>query len=318
MPSGARHHARGTTRGRAARVAGYLWARFGPLDLAATTLFSLSAQAGGATLARSGPLLISARAAAGAAAGVLLALYLRISDDLKDWETDRRLAEAGDARFTRRPQVTGDVSEQDLRGIRVVVTALVGMLLALQPAGAALLGGGAFFGAWLSARWFFHPGMARSLPLAFATHNPLALLFLGFAVAVGAAGASPPPLPAATLLLGLYLPVAAWEIARKVRTPEEETGYETWSRVLGWRTAAAIPALLTAVSAALLAFAGRRAGLGPRYPLLLFAGALGPIVGALSLLVRPSPAAARRLRPAVEGYSLVAGLGFLVGALVRR
>jgi len=283
-------------------------------------VFTLAAQAGGASLARPGPLPLSPSVAAGAAAGVLLALYLRIADDLKDWEADRRLADAGDARFVGRPQVTGEVTEQDLRGLRVAVAALFGLLLALQPPVAALLGALAFVGAWLSARWFFFPAMARRLPLAFATHNPLALLFLGFAVAVGAgaAGAAPPPLPTAALLLGLYLPVAAWEIGRKVRTPEEETAYATWSSVLGWRAAAILPALLTAGSAALLAFAGTRASLGRGYAALVAAAAACPAAAAAAFLHRPSPPGARRLRPAVEGYALVAGLGFLLFTLVRN
>jgi 4-hydroxybenzoate polyprenyltransferase len=314
------HHGQAAPGGRVARVAGYLWARFGPGDVLATIVFSLAAQAGGAALARPGPLPLTPPMAAGVVAGVLLALYLRVADDLKDWETDRALAAGGDARFRDRPQVTGGVTEPDLRALRVVVSALFGLLLALVPAAAVPLGGLSFVGAWLSARWFFHPAMARSLPLAFVTHNPLALLFLGFAASVGAgaAGATPPALPAAALLLGLYLPIAAWEIARKVRTPEEETSYQTWSSVLGWRAAAAVPALLTSASAALLAFAGRSAAVGRGYVALLAAAALLPVAAGVTFLSRPTPSHGRWLRPAVEGYALVAGLGLLLFALVGR
>lgn len=306
------------TSGRAARVAGYLWARFGPADLAGATVFALAAQAGGASLARPGPLPITPPVVAGVASGVLLALYLRVADDLKDWETDRRLAEAGDPRFGARPQVCGGVTAPDLHGLKVAIAALFGLLLALQPPAAVLLGGLSFVAAWLSSRWFFYPPMARSLPLAFATHNPLALLFLGFAVSVGAgaAGARPPALPVAALLLGLYLPIAAWEIGRKVRTPGEETSYQTWSSVLGWRVAAIVPAVLTATSAALLAVAGGSAGLGRGYGLLVASAALLPFAAAVTFRLRPSPSNGRRLRPAVEGYSLVAGLGFLLFTLL--
>ena len=317
MATGAPHRGRPEAGSRRARIAGYLWARFGPGDLAATVVFSLAAEAGGAALARPGPLPLTRGMAAGVAAGVLLALYLRLSDDLKDWETDRALAASGDARFQDRPQVSGEVTEDDLRRLRVGVAAFLGLLLALVPAAAVPLGGLSFLGAWLSARWFFFPAMARSLPVAFLTHNPLALLFLGFAAAVGAGEArgTPAPLPLAALLLGLYLPIAAWEIARKVRTPAEETAYPTWSSVLGWRAAATVPALLTSVSAPLLALAGRSAGVGLAFPALLAAGALLPVAAGVTFLSRPTPSHGRRLRPAVEGYALVAGLG-LVGLLL--
>jgi hypothetical protein len=306
--------------GFGSRTRGYLRSRFGPGDLATTVLFALSAQAGGGALADAGPLRLTLPRLAGVAAGVLLALYLRVADDLKDWATDRELAAAGDPRFAERPQVSGAVEAGDLRRLSVGVAALVGLMLAPQPPAAMALGGLSFLGAWLSARWFFHPAMARNLPLAFATHNPLALLFLAFAMAVGA-GSDAPSLraaPAAALLVGLYLPVAAWEIARKVRTPAEETAYVTWSSVIGWRMASAVPAALAVGSGSLLSVAAAEAGLGRGYALLLAVAALAPIAAAVAFRLRPTPAGARRLRPAVEGFAAVAGLGLLVWAAVAR
>jgi len=285
----------------------------------ATLLFAVAAQAGGAALAQPGPLRLSPGGLAGVAGGVLLALYLRLADDLKDWRTDRALAAAGDARFAGRPQTTGEVEEGDLRRLTLIVAAAFGLLLAPQPPAATVLGGLSFVGAWLAARWFFYPAMAASLPLAFVTHNPLALLFLSFGVAVGAGEAAASlPAVAAALLVGLYLPIAAWEIARKVRTPEEETAYVTWSKVMGWRMASAVPPALAIGSAALLAFAGAVAGLGRGYGLLLAVAALAPVAASVAFRLRPSPAGARRLRPAIEGYSAVAGLGFVLFAVVAR
>jgi hypothetical protein len=304
----------------AGRVAAWLVRRFGPVELAAALLLALAAEAGAAALAGPGPLPASWRAAAAAAACALLALYLRLSDDLKDWESDRRLAAEGDARFMARPQVLGAVTPADLRRIRALVSLGYGALLVAQPPAAAALGGLAFAGAWLSARWFFWPAMADRLVIAFATHNPLGLLAVGFAAAAGsaAAGASPwvPAMPA--LVLGLYLPVAAWEIARKVRTPAEETGYRTWSSVLGWRAAAAIPAGLVVASAGLLAHAARRAALPGWYGPLLAAALLAPTLSALAFLRAPTPVGAARLRPAVEAYAVAASLGLIAAALAAR
>lgn len=309
----------GAARG-ASRVLTWLARRFGPVDVVAALLLALATEAGAAALARPGPLPASWRAASAALACALLALYLRLSDDLKDWEADRRLAADGDARFMARPQVLGAVTPADLRWTRALVSLGFGALLVAQPPVAAVLGGLAFAGAWLSARWFFWPAMADHLVIAFATHNPLGLLAVAFAAAAGSAAAGASPWAPATfaLILGLYLPVAAWEIARKVRTPAEETRYPTWSSVLGWRAATAIPAGLAVASAGLLALAARRAALPGWYGLLLAAALLAPVLAALAFLRAPTPARAARLRPAVEVYAVAASLGLLAAALASR
>jgi len=310
----------GADRGLAARLCGWLSRRFGPLDLAAPLLLALAAESGAAALARPGPLPRSGRAVAAAAFCVLLALYLRLSDDLKDWETDRRLAAEGDARFTGRPQVRGEVTPADLRLARAAVAAGLGALLATQQAVPALVGGVAVLLAWLSARWYFRPAMARSLPQAFASHNPIGLVTVGFAAAAGqaaAGGATTRPVTLA-LVVGLYLPVAAWEIARKVRTPSEETGYQTWSAVLGLRAAALLPAGLAAASSALLAGAARAADLPGWYGSVAAAAALAPALAALALLGAPSPAAAARLRLSVESHALLISLGLLAATVAGR
>jgi hypothetical protein len=306
--------------GGAGRVAGWLVRRFGPVELAAALLLALAAEAGAAALARPGPLPASWRAAGAAAACALLALHLRLSDDLKDWEADRRLAGEGDARFTARPQVLGAVTPADLRRARLLVSLAYLALVLAQPPVALLLGGLAFAGAWLSARWFFWPAMADHLLVAFATHNPLGLLTVGFAAAAGseAAGASPWAPVTFALALGLYLPVAAWEIARKVRTPAEETRYRTWSSLLGWRAAAVVPAGLAATSAVLLAHVAQRAALPGWYAPLLAVALLAPALAALAFLSLPTPRGAARLKPAVELYAVAASLGLITAALAAR
>lgn len=310
------------TSGGAGRIAAWLARRFGPVDLAASLLLALSAEAGAAALAGPGPLPATWPVAAAAAGCALLALYLRLSDDLKDWEADRRLAAEGDALFTARPQVLGEVTPADLRSARAAVSLCFLALLAAQPPAAALLGGLAYAGAWCSARWYFWPAMADRLVIAFATHNPLGLLAVGYAAAAGSAaagaGASPGAPAVAALGVGLYLPVAAWEIARKVRAPVEETSYQTWSSVLGWRAATIVPAGLAAASAGLLSFAARRAALPGWYDALLAAALVAPALAAVAVLRAPTATRTARLRPAVEAFALAASLGLLAAALAAR
>src|SRR5205807_943508 len=100
----------------------------------------------------------------------------------------------------------------------------------------------------------FCPAISKKLVLAFATHNPLALAVSGYVVAVfvrdfGAAALTGWTGP---LMVALWAPVAAWETARKVRVPADETEYETYSKALGWKAAALVPAAFMALATAIL------------------------------------------------------------------
>lgn len=306
-------------------MADYLAVMFPPLvHVPAGAVLFLAVHAGAQGLAGSAPLAFGPRAVAGAATLVLLALLMRVQDELKDLDTDRRLAREGDARFVGRPAVVGRISEADLHRLRRAVLAAaialnlpLGFPLPLAPFAVALLA------TWLSGRWFFWPAMARDLVLAFATHNPIALLYAAYAASVAAADLGPNALrPRVVLvLLAVYLPIAAWEIGRKVRPPGAETSYETWSSRLGWRAAGALPALLCAGSAACFAAVARAAGrgLGPGYGYGLALGAALALVilSCARFLRAPSPRSAN-LRPAVEAYAVVASAGLVLALALHR
>src|SRR5438309_930780 len=84
------------------------------------------------------------------------------------------------------------------------------------------------------------------------------LVFSSWAVAACMAESAVSPW-AAVLVVGIWMPVAAWEIARKVRAPGEETDYTTYSKVLGARRAASLPAFFVLVSGAALGAVAWRA-----------------------------------------------------------
>jgi len=305
----------------AGRVADYLGAMFPPLvHVPAGALLFLAVHLGVQGLAGTAPLVLGPRALLGAATLVLLALLMRVQDELKDLEADRRLAREGDPRFTARPTVAGRISAADLerlrRGALALAVALnlpLGFPLPLVPFAAALLA------TWLSGRWFFWPAMKHDLVLAFATHNPIALLYAAYAASVAArdvgAGALRPGV--LLVLLAVYLPVAAWEIGRKVRPPEAETSYETWSARLGWRAAGALPAVLAAGSAACFAAVSRASGLGAAYPAVLLAALAVVVLACARFLLAPSPRSAD-LRPAVETYAVLASGGLALALAAER
>jgi 4-hydroxybenzoate polyprenyltransferase len=270
---------------------------------------------------RPGPLALGWRAAAGAASAVLLTLLMRVYDELKDVETDLRLGRAGDPRYKDRAIVTGRVRVEDIVRLRWTVTAAVFALNA--PLGAPLPLAAflvTFFAMWLSFHWFFAPSISKSLILAFVTHNPISILLLGYIVAVYARDFGWADLDreaAAALVLGLWAPVAAWETSRKIRVPEDETSYQTYSLVLGWRTAALVPAGFVALSAALLVFVARRAGLGWGFPAVVLAA--GAVAVGRCLLFRIAPSRARaKLEPFAQLYALAANVGLVAALALAR
>jgi 4-hydroxybenzoate polyprenyltransferase len=311
-----------TPRNRLRRIGFYLASMFPPAVYVPAGVASyLSLALGLQAAVGVGPLELTWRALPGATSLILLALLLRIYDELKDVETDRRLGAAGDPRYRDRPIVTGAVTVEDIHVLRRWVVA--GLFALNLPLGwplplAAFLGVFTIF--WLSSRWFFCPAISRSLLLAFATHNPLSLATGAYVLAIHVADfgtARLHPGPVALLLIGLWMPLAAWETSRKIRLPEQETDYETYSKVLGWKWAALLPAFFVGLAvAALLTFA-RQIGLGPLYPIVLALSAAIPVGASLLLRLAPTPGRTR-LRPTTEIFATVSSLGLVVALVAER
>jgi hypothetical protein len=305
---------------RAGRIAAYLGSMFPPLvtvpaGVANFLAISFALQA----LAGRAPLALGWHSACGAASVVLFALLLRVYDELKDAAGDLRLGRAGDPRYKDRPVVTGHVRVGDLVALRFATT--IALVALNAPLGARPLAAFAvtLFLTWCSFKWYFLPAISKSLLLAFVTHNPLTLVISGYAAVVAAAEAGPEILTgwAVPLLLGLWAPVAAWETGRKVRLPPDETDYETYSRRLGWKTAALLPAGFVAVSLALLLVVARAAGLGWAFPAAL--ASAGAVVIGACVLLRLAPTSGRaNLRPFAEGYLVLANAGLALALALRH
>ena len=248
-----------------------------------------------------------------------LSLLLRIYDELKDVDTDRRLAASGDPKYIERPIARGLIDVEDLQALRWAVSAIA--LLVSVFLGPVLLAGFGFLYlmTWMAFRWFFWPKMRDHLMVAFATHNPLTLLLQAFAAlayvedfGVGDLGAW----PALATLVGQQGLASAWEIARKIRAPQEETDYVTYSRVLGWRIAPLLPLVAVVVSASCVVWVSALAGLHALYLWAVGISALTAVVALLRFRVAPS-AESSKLRPYIEAFAAVVNVGGLI-ALVAR
>lgn len=300
------------------RLAAYFVEMFPPwVTIPMGVVHFLAVQLGLQALAGQGTLALSWRSLVGSLGVILISLALRVQDELKDLETDLALAAAGDPKYKDRAIVTGRVLPRDLVLLRWL--AFLGAIPVSALLGAHALAAYAVVGllVWASFHWFFIPSMKKNLLLAFATHNPLSAAISSWCVA-----ACVPEVPgisrwAALLVVGIWTPVAAWEVGRKVRVPADETDYTTYSKILGARTAALLVALFVAVSAGALGYVARLAGAHPGYFAALGLGALVALGGALLFVAAPTRGRAK-LQPLTEVYAGLAGGGFVIALAVQH
>jgi len=256
---------------------------------------------------------------AGALSIVLFSLLMRIYDEMKDAEADTRLGRAGDPRYKDRPIVTGAVTIADLAALRWLTTAaLIGINVPLgrwPVIGFSVL----IVVTWLSFKWFFWPKISRHLLLAFLTHNPITLLFGAYIVAVfaGDFGSSNVDAWALLLMLAFWAPLGAWETARKIRAPVDETDYQTYSQIFGWKLAPFVPVAFIAVGSTSAILVSIQIGLGWVFPLVVAGASLVPIYRCIAFRVSPNRKTAN-IQPFVELYSVVMDLGLLAAVLASH
>lgn len=167
-------------------------------------------------------------------------LLLRIADDLKDFESDQKL-------FPDRPLPSGRVRRRDLAVLVAAVTAVVAGLNLLYMNNliwfALLFGYGLAMSLWFFAR----ARIQNNLMLAVVTHNPVMMILNLYIISFTVIKYQLPPVTLAGVLLAfsLYFPGLIWEVARKIRAPQEETEYVTYSRLWGHRKATRFVQILT-------------------------------------------------------------------------
>jgi len=275
--------------------------------------FSLQALASGEAVHVTLPSL------AGAFSIVLFSLLMRIYDEMKDAEADIRLGRAGDPRYKDRPIVTGAVTLEDLVVLRWLTTVLL-IVINAPLSGWPLTGFAVLFlVTWTSFKWFFWPRISRHLLLAFLTHNPLGLFFGGYIVAVFAGDFGIDSVDARALLLMLvfWAPLGAWETSRKIRAPEDETDYQTYSQIFGWKRAPFVPVAFIILGTASAILLSGQMGLSWVFPAVVTVASLIPIYRCIGFRLSPSRKTAN-LQPFVELYAVVMDLGLLLAVLVSR
>lgn len=232
-------------------------------------------------------------------------LMLRLMDELKDLEIDQLL-------FAERPLPSGRVKQSDIKtSLMAVILIYLGanalhrltLIAAVVITGYALL---------MFKRFFAAAAHRDSLPLTLATHNPIVPLslcygFFLFAAEHDLALSGLAWGPVLMFVLMLWMPFLAWELSRKIRAPEEEDAYVTYTQLLGARGAIAVMLLVQAIGIA--AAFGLRYALSASWLLFVMPGIawIAMFWAARRFLNMPSQRTSR-LRPFAEGF-LVATIG---------
>ena len=162
-----------------------------------------------------------------------VSLLIRVMDEFKDYQDDL-------TNFPNRPLPSGRVLPKDLI---VLGWSCVGLVLILSLSSSRL-----FIWACLTIcftglmlKWFFiEERMRKSLPLAVATHHPIVLFNFVYLLLACVETNSTVTFEKAIYILPLCLIFTNWEVVRKVRAPEQETSYTTYSKIFGPRAAISI------------------------------------------------------------------------------
>jgi len=224
-------------------------------------------------------------------------LFLRVSDEIKDADSDKRF-------FPDRLLPSGRIALVDLRCLWwIALAALVASVSSLWPPSPWAIALVAY--ALLMYKYFFAPALiSKNLLLALGSHNPsmylLQLCALGFIY--------PRRTPSGVdflVCLLFYLPSLLWELSRKVRAPSRETEYQTYSSIFGYRLAGLIAFAPAAIIATLLAL------LSPRLGLSLWAlAAIGLCLGAYALRIAAFEIDPEKKLPTVGDSAQAWGLAF--------
>lgn len=178
-------------------------------------------------------------------------LLMRIFDEFKDIETDKRL-------FPGRPCARGAVKYSDIRFLGWVFF-IVMLLLNIFMTDTILFFIAMMIFAFLTFKWFFKKELiSNSLVLALITHQPLTLFVNAYIVATAfhLTGSGSFNGTVIAGILAFFFPITAWETSRKIRAAGKETDYTTYSKLFGPVRASLLPFTSILITTALSAYIG--------------------------------------------------------------
>jgi 4-hydroxybenzoate polyprenyltransferase len=157
-----------------------------------------------------------------------VSLLIRIMDEFKDYQDDL-------TNFPNRPLPSGRVTKNDLKALGIFcVMGIIFLSLTSMPLLIWSLIILAFTG--LMLKWFFiEEKMRKSLPLAFISHHPIVLFNFLYLLIACTQMSNLVTFEKAIMILPVCLIFTNWELVRKIRAPDQETAYTTYSKIMGHR-----------------------------------------------------------------------------------
>ena len=169
-------------------------------------------------------------------------MWLRIADDLKDYETDKKL-------FKERPLPSGRVKKKDIIIVCIIVEAIA-IALNIMFMNNILFFTILYGYGYLMSKWFFQKSKIQPcLPLALITHNPVQMFVNLYIISFTCIKYSISPFSLTTVmaLFTLYFPALIWEISRKIKAPKDENEYVTYSKLFGYKKATRFVLIITII-----------------------------------------------------------------------
>lgn len=167
-------------------------------------------------------------------------LWLRVADDLKDYETDKKL-------FPDRPLPSDRTKISD-----VVISCSIFELIAVVL-NYLFMPNFIFFivlyaYGYLMSKWFFQRSKIQPcLPLALITHNPVQMFVNLYIISFTVTKYQLDFVNLTTImaLFTLYFPALIWEVSRKIKNPKNENDYTTYSKLFGYKRATRFVLIVT-------------------------------------------------------------------------
>lgn len=157
-------------------------------------------------------------------------LWLRVADDLKDYETDKRL-------FPDRPLPSGKTEIKDVV-ISCFIFESIAVILNFLFMPNFIFFIVLYVYGFLMSKWFFQRNKIQpSLPLALITHNPVQMFMNLYIMSFTVIKYHLNFLSLTTIMaiFTLYFPALIWEVSRKIRNPKKENDYTTYSKIFGYK-----------------------------------------------------------------------------------
>ena len=167
-------------------------------------------------------------------------LWLRVADDLKDYETDLKL-------FPDRPLPSGRTKKSDIV-ISCAILEAIALVLNYFFMNNFIFCLILYGYGYLMSKWFFQKSKIQpSLPLALITHNPVQMIVNLYIISFTCIKYEIPAisLTTAMALFTLYFPALIWEVSRKIKAPKDENDYTTYSKLFGYKRATCFVLIIT-------------------------------------------------------------------------